>query len=65
MSIDTRTDVQSDLRALCLALADGKPVDPAVAARVDERSRKVREDLSRIYGKREIAVELLREVRDE
>ncbi|HEV7280061.1 MAG TPA: hypothetical protein VGN57_07585 [Pirellulaceae bacterium] len=65
MSIETRTDVRSDLQALCLALAEGKPVDPAVSARVRERSRKVQEELSRKFGTREFAAELLRELRDE
>ncbi|HEV7278876.1 MAG TPA: hypothetical protein VGN57_01580 [Pirellulaceae bacterium] len=65
MSTEARTDVDADLEALTLALAEGKPVDPAVAARIEERSKKVQEELRGKFHGRNLSVELIRELRDE
>jgi len=53
-----------DLDSLCASAAAGQRVDPVVARRVQERASKVRDEL-RKKGMTEIAVELIREVRDE
>jgi hypothetical protein len=58
-------EVMADMQAVSDAVAAGKPVDPEVVRRVRERSRKAQEELLRRYGAREIAVELVREIRDE
>jgi hypothetical protein len=58
-------DVLADLQAVADAVAARKPVDPEVARRVQERSRKVQEELLRQHGVREIAVELIRAGREE
>ncbi len=58
-------DVMADMQAVADALAAGRPVDPEVARRVRARSEKAQEELVQHYGIREIAVELIREIRDE
>jgi hypothetical protein len=57
--------VLADIQAVADAAAAGKPVDEGVARRVRERSAQVQEDLLRHYGVREIAVDLVRQGRDE
>ena len=58
-------DLRADLQAVLDHVASGKPLDPEVARRVSERSRAVREELVRRFGIREIAVDLVRQGRDE
>jgi hypothetical protein len=58
-------DIMADMQAVAEAAAAGRPVDPDVARRVRERSEKVQEELLRRYGVREIAVDLIRQGRDE
>ena len=59
------TDVMADIQAVADAVASRTPVDPEIARRVAERSRKVQEELTRTHGVREIAVDLIRQGRDE
>jgi chorismate mutase len=66
MSIDSRqNDVLSDMQAVADAAAARRPVAPEITARVMERSRKVQEKLHKKFGVWEIAVDLIRSVRDE
>jgi hypothetical protein len=58
-------DVLADMQAVADAVAAGRPLDPEVARRVRERSKKVQEELEQRYGVREIAVDLIRQTRDE
>jgi hypothetical protein len=58
-------DVMADMQAVADAVAAGRPIDPEVARRVQERSKKVQEELLQRYGAREIAVDLIRQTRDE
>lgn len=60
--IQRASDVESlkDLESLIASAAAGRPVDPAVAARVQERSAAIREHLPET----DIAVELIRDARD-
>jgi hypothetical protein len=58
-------DVLADIQAVADAAAAGRPVDADVARRVRKRSAQVQEDLLRQYGVREIAVDLVRQGRDE
>jgi hypothetical protein len=62
MSIDHSI---SDLEAAYAAIASGKPLDPEVKKRVHERAEKVREEIRRKHGVLNVAVDLIREVRDE
>ena len=65
MSIElVPTDVKSDLKAVCDALAMKRPVDPAVAERIRQRAEQVKDDLRR-RGVTDVAVSLVREIRDE
>ncbi len=61
----TPQDVRDDMQAVADALVAGRPVPPDVARRVRERSEKVQEQLLRRYGVREIAVDLIRQGREE
>jgi hypothetical protein len=58
-------DVLADMQAVADAVAAGRPVPPEVARRVRERSAHVREQLLRRHGVREIAVDLIRQGREE
>jgi hypothetical protein len=51
--------------AVIVRAMTGKPLDPEVYRRVRERGEKVTEELRRRYGTVEIAVDLIREGRDE
>ena len=59
------TDILNDMQAVADAVASGHPVDPEVAKRIRERSEKVQEQLLHQYGVRQIAVGLIRQVREE
>jgi hypothetical protein len=61
----TDPTVEADLQAVLDHIITGKPLDPELARRVRERSERATEELRRQYGTREIAVELVREARDE
>lgn len=65
MSTEVRTDAQADLEAICKAIAEKKPIDPAVAARVEERAKKARAELLQTHGITNMAVDLVREAREE
>ena len=58
-------EVWADIQAVADSAAAGRPVDADVARRVRERSAQVQEDLLGRYGVREIAVDLVRQGRDE
>ncbi len=58
-------EVRSDLQAVLHHLVSGRPLDEQLLHRVTERSRKAQEDLVRKFGVREIAVDLIREGREE
>lgn len=58
-------DVQADLDAIAAAITAGRKPDPEVAKRVRERADQAREDLFRKHGVMNIAVDLIREIRDE
>ena len=54
-----------DVQAVANAVAAGKPVDPAVARRIQERSQLAQAELLKRFGVREIAVGLIRNIRDQ
>jgi hypothetical protein len=58
-------DVMADLEAVADAAATGTPLDAEVARRVRERSERVQKELLQRYAVREIAVDLIRQGRDE
>jgi hypothetical protein len=64
-AIDISPEVLDDMQAVADAVAAGRPVDAEVALRVRARSERVQEQLLRQYGVREIAVDLVRQGREE
>ena len=58
-------DLQCDLRALMDALCSGRRLDEETHRRIRERANKVREELKRKHGEMNIAVDLIRQSRDE
>jgi hypothetical protein len=59
------TDVLADMQAVADALAAGKRVAAEIEERIRMRSEQAQSDLLSQYGIREIAVDLIREIRDE
>ena len=64
MSIDTKI-IDADTEAILERIAHGKRLDPAVYRRIQERGDKATEEIRKKYGTIEIAVDLIRETRDE
>jgi hypothetical protein len=56
--------IAADGAALMESIRSGKPLDPEVARRVDERAERITERLRRQHGTLDVAVDLVREVRD-
>jgi hypothetical protein len=56
-----RSEVMADLEAVMASAVAGRPVDPAVAARVHARAEEVRSRLPVTN----VAVELIRDARDQ
>jgi hypothetical protein len=54
-------EIMQDLESLCASVAGRRPVDPVVARRVQERAESLRKRLPETN----IAVELIREAREE
>jgi hypothetical protein len=54
-----------DLKAVIEHLISGKPLDPELERRVRERSEKATQELFEKYGYMNVAVDLIRECRDE
>jgi hypothetical protein len=55
--------VQADDEAVFQAFLSGTPVDPAVAQRVQQRGRKIRDAVLRNHGLVDVAVPAIRELR--
>jgi len=55
----------ADLDAVLQHIASGTPLDPELARRIEERSERITGELRQKYGERDIAVELVRAIRDE
>ena len=59
-------DELADMEEVCRLISEGKPVtDPALRTRIYERSEQVRRAMLEKHGVTNIAVDLIREVRDE
>jgi hypothetical protein len=56
----------ADMQEVCRLISEGKRVtDPALLKRIHERSEEVRREMFEKHGVTNIAVDLIREVRDE
>lgn len=65
MSTETREDSLADLKAICDALAERRRPDPELIRRVEARAEKATEEIYARHGLLDVAVDLVREVRDE
>jgi hypothetical protein len=59
------SDESADAQAVIEHAMTGKPLDPEIASRVRECSERATEALRRKYGTLNIAVDLIREIRDQ
>jgi adenosyl cobinamide kinase/adenosyl cobinamide phosphate guanylyltransferase len=57
--------VLADLDAVMQRLATGKPVDSETSRRIRERAERITEEIREQHGELDVAVELIRETRDE
>jgi hypothetical protein len=55
----------ADLEAVLRHVASGTPIEPELARRISERSERITEELRQKYGELNVAVDLVREIRDE
>ena len=58
-------DTLADLEAVAAAVAAGRKPDPELALRVRDRARRSTEAIRRRSGELNVAVDLIRETRDE
>ena len=56
---------ESDAQAVIQHATTRKPLDPEVRRRVRERADQITERLRQQYGERNLAVDLIRSIRDE
>jgi len=63
MNAARQTD--ADLEAVIEHAMSGKPLDPEVARRVRERSERATQETFEKHGFLNVAVDLIREIRDE
>lgn len=61
----TPPEVSADNQAVLEHVITGLPLDPLVARRVQERARVVRQEILDTHGVLDVAVDLIRETRDE
>ena len=64
-SVGIAPEVLDDMHAVAEAAAAGRALDPELVKRARERSENVQDELRRRYGVREIAVDLIRQGREE
>jgi adenosyl cobinamide kinase/adenosyl cobinamide phosphate guanylyltransferase len=55
----------ADLHAVLERIATGKSLDSEMAHRIRERAQRITEEIRQKHGKLDIAVQLIRESRDE
>ena len=59
------TEKTTEWDALLERITTGKPLDPDLYRRIRDEGTRITEELRRKYGEMEIAVDLIREIRDE
>lgn len=65
MSTETKPTVDADTEAILERIAHGIPLPPDVYQRIRDRGDRLREEMRQKFGTVEIAVDLVREIRDE
>jgi hypothetical protein len=63
--MDPTRQTDADLEAVIEYAMTGKPLDPEVARRVRERSERATQEAFDKHGFLNVAVDLIREIRDE
>jgi len=58
-------DILADTQAVLEHLTTGKPLDPETYRRIRERGERITEEIRRTQGELNVAVDLIRETRDE
>lgn len=61
MTAEVQSAIIADMESVCASIAQQRPLDPAIARRVQERAESLRRQLPETN----VAVELIREVRDD
>jgi hypothetical protein len=61
----TDPQVLADLDAVMKRITTGIPLDPEAARRIRERAEGITEEIRQQHGELDIAVQLIRETRDE
>lgn len=64
MSTAIPPDVRHDRESLCNSAASGRPADPVIVRHIPERAERIEAEI-RKRGTTNVAVELIREVREE
>ena len=62
---DTDPQVLADLDAVMARITTGKPLDPESSRRIRERAEQITQEIRQKHGELDIAVQLIRETRDE
>jgi hypothetical protein len=58
-------DTRADSQAVIEHITTGKPLDPETCCRIRARAKKITDELRQQYGETNMAVDLIREIRDE
>ncbi len=61
----TDPQVLADLDAVMARIATGKPLEPETSRRIRERAERITEEIRQKHGVIDIAVQLIRETRDD
>jgi hypothetical protein len=64
-TVGTDPQVLADLDAVMKRISTGEPVDPQVSRRIRARAERITEEIRQKHGELDIAVQLIRETRDE
>jgi hypothetical protein len=64
-TVGTDPQILADLDAVMERIATGKPLDSEVSHRIRERAQRITEEIRQKHGELDIAVQLIRESRDE
>lgn len=65
MSTETKPTIDSDTQAILARIGHGTPLPADVYQRIQARGDELTEQVRQQYGRMEIAVDLIREIRDE
>lgn len=65
MTTETKPSLDPDTEAILERMTTGKPIEPEVYRRIQERGDKITEEIRKKNGTLEIAVDLIRETRNE